>query len=99
MLKDLEAMGYGKMIEENERQMRAAEKATKDMAAADGEAFLAERAAEPADALVAKVVEDDDRQLEPLLDGGDNLRVHHEIAAVALVVGQLDALALKQVYK
>lgn len=31
------AMGYGKVIEESERQMRAAEKAAKDMAAADAE--------------------------------------------------------------
>lgn len=31
------AMGYGKMIEENERQMRAAERAARDMAAADAE--------------------------------------------------------------
>lgn len=42
------AMGYGKMIEENERQMRAAEKATKDMAAAD--AALAQKKQLAADA-------------------------------------------------
>ncbi|MDD3325643.1 MAG: tape measure protein [Zoogloea sp.] len=76
------AMGYGKVIEENERQMKAAEKAAKEMAAADAE--MAQQKQKAADAALGL----SERSKKLVADFGDLTKKGETTAAALEKIGK-----------